>query len=73
MAFPSKSQRSKSLLSPRGTFARCLKSARHTSSGARSVARANSTIPVAKEIYDYEKKKEKKGRWNIFNFGNPYG
>ena len=29
-------------------------------------------LAVAKEIYDYEKKKRKKGIWSIFNFGNPY-
>ena len=28
---------------------------------------------VAKEIFDWERKKNKKGIWNIFNLGNPYG
>ena len=30
-------------------------------------------VLVAKAIFDYEKKKEKKGFWNFFSFGNPYG
>ena len=29
-------------------------------------------VGVAKAIFEYNKKKEKKGFWNIFNFGNPY-
>jgi hypothetical protein len=31
-------------------------------------------VLVAKEIFEYEQKKNKKGKfWNIFNLGNPYG
>ena len=29
-------------------------------------------LDPAKAIYDYNKKKQKKGFWSIFNFGNPY-
>jgi len=29
-------------------------------------------LAVAREIYLYNKKKKKKGFWNLFDFGNPY-
>ena len=29
-------------------------------------------LEVAKAIYDYNKKKKKKGFWSFLNFGNPY-